>query len=331
MSGITIETSGSEGKAKRVDLSEDTMLASAYIGREQEELHSGDCWLNCLPQNRIGGVAIKYRCSEAGATMLLHHSFDPAKVKRDIERFSVTHISLVPVMLNRILKQYGRQSAPTSLRTVLIGGDRLPQELARRAVEKGWPLVVSYGMTESASRVTMLRLSAESINRWEESDVGEPLPGVEIAIGEQSEIEIRSEILFPMDSTKQSRVIFTGDSGWIDERGHLHIKGRLDDRIISGGVTIDPLSVEKQLLSVKGIVDVAIVGVPDIEWGELVVAVVVGDKTLHIDKVELSKIESAQRPRRVVSIEELSLRSLPRDSQGKLDRGLLRSYLSQMA
>ncbi len=312
---VVLETSGTEGVPKKVGLSVDTLRASARMGRELEDLQAGDYWLNCLPLNHVGGLSIKYRCEAAGATMLLHEGFNPERIYGDLRRYAVTHISLVPVMLSKLLDCFGGEPAPESLKTVLIGGDRLPRALALRAVEMGWPIVASYGMTETASRITMLRLTSESVEQWDGTDVGPALPGVSITTGRRGEIRIKSDLLLGGEE------LVTGDLGGLDDSGHLHVYGRLDERIISGGVTVDPVQVEQQLMSAPGVVDVAISSTPDAEWGERIVAVVEGGG----DREQLAEwarenISSAMRPREFLFVDQLA-----RNSLGKLDRLQLRA------
>lgn len=316
--GLILETSGTEGISKKVLLSVDTLRASARMGQQYERLQKGDCWLNCLPLNHVGGLSIKYRCEEAGATMLLHEGFYPERIYGDLGRYTITHISLVPVMLSKLLDYFGDEPAPESLKTVLIGGDRLPKPLAQRAVESGWPIVVSYGMTETASRITMLRLGRENIDQWDDSDVGAPLSGVSIAIGEQGEIRIRSNLLLGEDE------VVTADHGAMDKGGDLHVYGRLDDRIISGGETIDPVVIEQLMVSAPGVRDVAVGSIPDKEWGERIVAVIDGERDQEeiVSRWMRANISSSLRPR-----ELLFVSGLKRNSMGKLDREWLRAQL----
>lgn len=317
--GVVLETSGTEGTPKRVWLSEQTLRASARMGQAIEDLKPGDCWLNCLSSSHIAGAAIHYRCEEAGATMLHHSRFDPAKIDQEISRCSVTHLSLVPVMLSKLLDHYHQRQAPESLRTVLIGGDRLPKSLALRAVQNGWPLVVSYGMTETASRIAMQRLTPENIETWEESDVGPPLPGVEVLIGEEGAIQVRSASLFP----GEQREILTSDHGAIDARGHLHVYGRLDHKILSGGILIDPVEVEHHLLKCPSIEDVGVTSVADSEWGERIVAVVQMSGNAAEVEQWAQQLPSHLRPRVWLYREEIK-----RNRMGKINRAALREWVA---
>lgn len=308
---ITIQTSGSEGQPRSVTLAAETLYASARIGQSIEALRAGDCWLNCLSADFIAGQAIRYRCAAANAILRSHPTFDPQKIEMEIESGAVTHLSLVPVMLSRLLQQYGDRTPAKQLRTVLVGGDRLPKPLAQRAVARGWPLVVSYGMTETASRIAMLRLTPENIEAWEEHDVGPPLPGVEVTIGADGAIHIRSEALFP----GEGREIVTRDRGELDRRGHLHIFGRLDHQILSGGVLIDPLSVEQQLHPCPRIGRVGITGGRDDQWGQIVVAVLEQPLTVEQQEWIAQQIPKAVRPRRFKVVEQFQY-----SARGKLDR-----------
>lgn len=314
-SALVLETSGTEGVPKRVQLSEQTLRASARMGQAIEALRPGDCWLNCLSLSHVAGAAIGYRCEEADATMLRHQRFDPVAVDREIVDSSVTHLSLVPVMLSKLLEQFQHRQAPDSLRTVLIGGDRLPKPLALRAVDQGWPLVVSYGMTETASRIAMLRLTPENIEAWEESDVGPPLPGVDVSIDEAGAICIRSEQLFP----GEAREIRTRDHGSIDQQGHLHVYGRLDHKILSGGFLIDPVEVEQQLLQSPAIEDAGVTSIEDPEWGERVVAFI--QRSGAVAEVEqwVQQLPGHLRPRHWFERE-----SIGRNRMGKINRTELR-------
>ncbi|MBT3488561.1 MAG: AMP-binding protein [Gammaproteobacteria bacterium] len=319
---IILETSGTEGIPKTVVLSYETLYASARIGQKMEALHAGDCWLNCLPQYQIGGLAIRYRCELAGATMLLHGSFNPQRIEQDCMRYAVTHLSLVPVMLSKLLHHFADGPPPATLRTVLMGGDRLPKSLALQAVKAGWPIVVSYGMTETASRITMLRLDVNNIGSWDEHDVGKPLPGVSLTIGGEGEVRIRSEQLF----AGETREIVSGDAGAIDQRGHLHIHGRLDDQILSAGICIDPVEVEQRLQACPWVDSVGVAGCPDREWGALIVAVFEQPLDDAVKQWVREQMPSHLRPRRFIVVEQLQ-----RTVSGKLDRHWLRKVVRNVA
>ena len=319
--GIIVETSGSEGQPKPVLLSFAMLRASAALGEVAEKLQAGDRWLNCLPMHHVGGLAIAYRCERAGAAMRLLSRFDPAQLLEILHDEPITHLSLVPVMLSKLLQQAAGRPPPASLKLVLMGGDRLPKAVATQAVEQGWPIAVSYGMTETASRITLLPLNRENIEQWDSSDVGPPLPGVQLTISETGAVVITSPALFPQVPHQH----ITQDRGWIDERGHLHLQGRLDHQILSGGLLISPLAVEECLLQHPAIDAVGVAGRKDDEWGEVVVAVVTIPITAELEAWIQEQLPSEQRPRALQQVGELQ-----RTANGKIDRKWLREVVNHV-
>jgi O-succinylbenzoic acid--CoA ligase len=148
-------------------------------------LEAGDRWLNCLPLYHIGGQSILWRCARAAACVVLHDGFVAEAVARDLDACSITHLSLVPAMLARLL-DLGCRPPPT-LRAVLIGGAALSRPLYDRATAAGWPLHVSYGMSETAAQVATF---TPNDGAWHEA-WSAALPGHEIRIGDDGRIRIR--------------------------------------------------------------------------------------------------------------------------------------------
>ncbi|MEJ2530138.1 MAG: AMP-binding protein [Gammaproteobacteria bacterium] len=182
---LIIATSGSEGEPKGVMLSGGNIASSVAASRNRLGLESGHLWLNCLPMFHVGGVMVAYRCLDAGAGMLLHPGFDADQVWADLNRYQVTHISLVPAMLARLLDLTKDAAPPDCLRVALIGGGHLSPLLAFRAREAGWPLCVSYGMSETCSQCATDCGDAAGLIAGQ---VGLPLDGFEIALSEQGRI-----------------------------------------------------------------------------------------------------------------------------------------------
>ncbi|NBC47521.1 MAG: AMP-binding protein [Gammaproteobacteria bacterium] len=148
---VLVETSGSSARPKLAMLSATNVAASCVKVNERLAVGPGDAWLCVLPRQHVGGLAIGYRCALAGAAMIVRERFDPATVLCALDEHGVTHLSLVPAMLQRLLDQ-GRPPPP-GLRVVLLGGQALDPSLARRGVGAGWPLYLGYGMTETFSQI----------------------------------------------------------------------------------------------------------------------------------------------------------------------------------
>jgi O-succinylbenzoic acid--CoA ligase len=326
---LIVSTSGSEGEPKAAMLSHGNLEAAASASSARLPLGPGDVWLDCLPLFHIGGLSILWRCARAGAAVLLHKGFDALAVQRDLEERRVTHVSLVPAMLARLLDL--NIPPPPGLRCVLTGGAALSPALYRRAVAAGWPVFPTYGMTETAAQVATFDPAATS---WAEGLVGRPLPGNEIAIGSDGRIRVRGPqvMLGYLDPGGRPGLgldngwFVTGDRGEIDGEDCLKVLGRADDMLVSGGTNIHPLAVESCLSACPGVADVAVSGVPDPVWGDLVVALVVGDA--GDDRIHdwcRSRLPSAARPRRIVRLDRL-----PRTPLGKLERVKLRGLVKNL-
>jgi O-succinylbenzoic acid--CoA ligase len=320
---LIIATSGSEGLPKAVVLSHRALAAAACASAAAIPLQAGDVWLDCLPLNHIGGQAILWRCLAAGACVRLHQSFDAARVWQDIAAGKASHVSLVPAMLSRLLG-IADTPPPPSLHCALIGGAALSQALWQRARDAGWPLFVSYGMSETAAQITTL-LPGEA---WHEGLVGQALPGVDIAIADDGRVAIRAPQLLlgylgeagsgPVDGWLR-----TGDLGRIDANGRLTILGRADDVFVSAGINIHPQEIEAQLASCPGVADVAITASRDPVWGDVLAALLVGSAELEAVRAwSAAHLPTAQRPRRFLRVP-----ALPRNAMGKLERRQLPALL----
>jgi O-succinylbenzoic acid--CoA ligase len=322
---LYIATSGSNAQPKIVQLSGSNITGSIKASRRRLLTDSSDIWLCCLPLYHIGGLSIPFRCVEAAATLLLHDRFDAQQVCDDLHRYAVTHISLVPAMLARLLDLASDYTPPASLRVALIGGASLSLKLYERAVAAGWPLAPTYGMTENCSQIaTLYPLPAH----WRPGLVGKPLDHTEIATDADSgAIRIRGDGVMTgyLQAQGQSEPhpagawFETGDLGTIDDDGNLIIYGRSDEILISGGENIPPSQIESQLLKHPGITEVAVIGEPDHVWGDIVVAVYAGAVTeQQLQSWCRQHLHGAWRPRRFIKTTEL-----PRNAMHKIDRAAL--------
>jgi len=316
---LVISTSGSEGEPRGVMLSNASLDAAAAASNQLLPLGAGDLWLNCLPLYHIGGQAILWRCARAGAGVLLHDGFDAEAAAADLLRHPVTHLSLVPAMLARLLETGA--TPPASLRHVLIGGAAMAQALYDRASAAGWPLNPSYGMSETAAQIATW---TPTDGPWHEGLVGRPLGNNEFTLAADGRIRIRGpQVMLGYLSgggVDEDGWLSTGDLGKIDEFGRLTVTGRADDMLVSGGSKVHPLTVESCLAACPGVRDVAVTGLPDPVWGDLIVALVVGDATRKDLQAWCKlRLPSAAQPRRFVHLD-----ALPRNAAGKLERAALR-------
>lgn len=296
-------TSGSTARPKPVVLTYANHAASADASAANLPLTEDDRWLCPLPLFHVGGLAILLRCARAGACAVVHEGFDVEAVRRALEAGEATVVSLVPTMLRR-LADAGLRSAPR-LRAVLLGGGPIPRDLLEWAGERGIPVLPTYGMTETASQVVT---------------AGHPLPGVELRIAGDGEILVRGPMVSP-GARAGDGWLHTGDRGRLGADGRLHVEGRLKEVVVTGGENVSMVEVEEALLAHPAVADAGVVGRPDPEWGEVVVAHVVLRE--EVADAELAahcreRLAGYKVPKAFVRHDEL-----PRNAAGKLLRGRL--------
>jgi len=320
---LIVATSGSTGTPKGTMLTGANLAAAVRGSRQIIPLDPGDVWLGCLPMVHIGGLSTLLRCLEAGATLRLHSRFDVETVAADIESGRVSHVSLVPAMLGRLLDHGCRPAS--RLRCALIGGAGLPATLAERALEAGWPLMPSYGMSEAGSQVATCTDAAA----WSPGLAGTPLPGVEIGFSATGRVRVRGPMVMAGYLTPDRRPgigltpdgwFETNDLGRLDACGRLLILGRADDMLISGGENVHPAEIETLAGRCPGVRGIAVTGRPDPVWGDLIVAILVGEISpdAFLDWCR-NHLPSHLRPRRAVAVP-----ALPLNPTGKPDRTALR-------
>lgn len=244
---LVVATSGTTGAPKGVVLTHDAVRASALatsrrIGADPAHDH----WLACLPLAHVGGLSVVTRALVTGIPLTLLPRFDAAAV----EASPATLVSLVPTALARV--------DPSRFRVVLLGGSAPPAGLPAN-------VVVTYGMTETGSGVVY---------------DGVPLDGVEVRVAADGEVLVRGPMLLRCyrdgsDPKDGDGWLPTGDAGEVGADGRLHVHGRLGDVIVSGGEKVWPAPVEAVLRTHPGVADATVVGRPDPDWGEAVVALVV--------------------------------------------------------
>lgn len=319
---LIVATSGSTGTPKGTMLTGANLAAAVRASRRMIPLGSDDVWLGCLPMVHIGGLSVLLRCLEAGATVRLHPRFDIATIAADLESGLITHVSLVPAMLGLLL-DHDCRPAPR-LRCALIGGAGLPAALAERALKADWPLMPSYGMSEAGSQVATCPDAAE----WSPGLAGLPLPGIEIGFSPAGRVRVRGPMVMagylnpdlrPGLGLTPDGWFETNDLGRFDERGRLVILGRADDMLISGGENVHPTEIEALAGRCPGLRSIAVTGRLDPVWGDLIVAILVGD--IAPDRFLQwcrDHLPSHLRPRRAVTVD-----ALPLNPNGKTDRAKL--------
>ncbi len=308
-------TSGTSGTPRAVSLSHANFAASAFSSAWNLGVDPDDRWLCVLPLFHVGGLSILTRSAVYGTTAVIHESFDAERVRDALEAGEVTLASLVPTMLRRLVDA-GLERAP-ALRAALLGGGPVPHDLLDWAGERGLPLLQTYGMTETCSQIATLG-AAEAAAMT--GSAGRPLPGVELSVSEDGEILVRGPMV-SRGALAGDGWLHTGDCGRLDDEGYLWVEGRRGDVIVTGGENVACAEVERVLELHPAVVEAAVVGAPDPEWGELVTAYVVLSNGVADDELVAhcrDHLAAYKTPRRLHRVSEL-----PRNAAGKLMRGRL--------
>lgn len=321
---LMIPTGGSSGRLKFARHDSYT-IAAAVKGFST---HFGLARVNALgllPLHHVSGFMAWMRCAVSGG------EFRPASWKA-IEagerpalpaRADGWVVSLVPTQLERLLREPAAVEWLRSFRIVFLGGAPAWPDLLDRAAEARVPLALSYGMTETAAMVAALR--PEEFARGERS-AGGVMPHARVELGDDGVICISGRSVFRgyYPDWRHERTMFaTADVGRFDAARRLHVLGRRDAVIISGGEKVQPLEVEAVLKSATGCARVAVIGVPDREWGERVVAVFAAGEGFDLARARAAaqrELSAPQRPK-----DYLALADWPLSEAGKLNRSQLRA------
>ncbi|MDV7352723.1 AMP-binding protein [Rhodococcus oxybenzonivorans] len=332
-------TSGTTGRSKGVVHTHRGMLAQAVDTNLVTEGNRSDVFLATTPFFTAGGTVRTLAWTYLGQTMVIHQRFDPQAVIDEIERSGITFTTFIPTMLQRTLDilEQGPARDMSSLRRISYGSAPVPPGLAKKAMDYlGCDLQQRYGLTECGGQATILTpqdhrdmvAGKDSIR----TSCGQETPmcsirvvdadGNELPAGEVGEIVIRSDANAsgywnrPQQTADTFRPtgLWSGDLGYLDEEHYLHITGRKTDMIISGGFNVYPAEIERVIGHHSGVYLVAVVGVPDPEWGETPVAVVVPREGVDTDALaaELAALCRAElagykQPRRFEFRSELPL------------------------
>jgi malonyl-CoA/methylmalonyl-CoA synthetase len=320
-------TSGTTGAPKGALLSHANLLASAEAVCLAWRWTPDDRLVLALPLFHMHGLGVGLHGTlTAGATAVLLDRFDPGAVLDAVDAGGSLFFG-VPTMWHRLASQPGAEVL-SRLRLGVSGSAPLPPDLhAAVAALAGRPPLERYGMTETAMLV-----SNPYQGERRAGSVGFPLPGVEVQLT-AGEIEVRGPNVFAgywrrPDATAEAfrdGWFRTGDLGEVDPDGYLRIVGRAKELIISGGYNVYPREVEEVLRAHPGVVDVAVVGAPDAEWGERVCAfVVAGDDVADGDLAAWcgDRLAPYKQPRRWERIDEV-----PRNALGKVVRHVLADRL----
>ncbi|HSA49900.1 MAG TPA: long-chain fatty acid--CoA ligase [Yinghuangia sp.] len=345
---VILYTSGTTAAPKAALLRHRHLMAYIFNTLEFAASDETEAALVAVPPYHIAGLTNLLSNLYTGRRIVYLSAFDPKDWLETVRREKVSHALVVPTMLARIVGAVSGDNADVpSLRSLAYGGSRTPRPVLERALEvfPDTGFVNAYGLTETASSVAVLGpddhrtafASTDPEVRDRLGSVGRALPGIEfevrtpdgtpVAAGEPGLVFVRGDQVSGeyggQSSLDENGWFPTRDLGRLDADGYLFIEGRADDTIIRGGENIAPAEIEDVLLGCPGIVEAAVIGVPDPEWGQRLVAVVVGEG--DPDEVRAwvkERLRSSKTPDTIVFRHEL-----PKTDTGKLLRRTLRAEL----
>jgi long-chain acyl-CoA synthetase len=338
-------TSGTTGRPKGAMLTHRVLAAASYAYMaEVNSLAQGDPLIHAAPMSHGSGLYMMAHVARLGVNIVPEsHGFDAEEVLGLFEAWPRSSMFAAPTMIKRLV-DCPAQCNPAHIRTIVWGGAPMYVADARSAVDRFGPCFAQiYGQGESPMTITTLskeEIADRNHPRWSErlASAGRPFATIEVIVadGDDRELPIdqagevlcRGDVVMPgywrnaeaSAATLKDGWLHTGDIGALDNEGFLTLKDRSKDVIISGGSNIYPREVEEILLEHPLVREVSVIGRPDPEWGEVVVAYVVGEVDCNeLDALCLKNIARFKRPKDYVFVD-----TLPKNNYGKILKTELR-------
>ena len=335
-------TSGTTARPKGVQLTHRNLWINATTFGWQMGVNDRDVYLHTLPQFHCNGWGMVYAVTGMGGRHVILRKVDGAEILRRIDQHGVTMLCGAPAVVNMILDAAATWNGPIPgrdrVRIVVAGAPPPTRTIERVETELGWEFAQIYGLTETAPLLTMNRRREEydSLSPAERASrlgaAGAPAIGVEVRVDAEGEVLARSNVVMdgywnqPAETAKAivDGWFHTGDGGSIGSDHYLTISDRKKDVIISGGENVSSIEVEDAIFSHPDVAEVAVIGVPDDKWGELVLALVVKTPGSTLSEDELiayakTKLAGYKCPKRIEFRDVLA-----RTATGKLQKFKLR-------
>jgi long-chain acyl-CoA synthetase len=344
-------TSGTTGRPKGAMLTHDNLaMASLAYGSEVDLVTPGDAILHAAPMSHGSGLYIMQHVARLGVQVVPESGgFEPEEIAALFNAWPRLSMFAAPTMIKRLVA-CPADLKPGNIRTLIWGGAPMYVEDALAALDRFGPrLAQIYGQGEAPMTITTLSkqdIAERAHPRWRDrlTSAGKPYSNVEVMVadaqdrpvpqGEAGEILCRGVVMAGYWRNPEATAtslrngwLHTGDVGVFDAEGYLHLKDRSKDLIISGGSNIYPREVEEVLLTHAQVREVSVIGRPDRDWGEAVVAYVVGEASAaELDALCLSRIARFKRPKNYVFVD-----ALPKNNYGKILKTELRAMDAEKA
>jgi acyl-CoA synthetase (AMP-forming)/AMP-acid ligase II len=335
-------TSGTTARPKGVQMTHRNLWVNAVTFGMHMQVSDRDVYMHTLPMFHCNGWGLPYTMAGVGATQVVIRKIDGAEILRRVDRHGVTVMAGAPAVWNAVLEAAadwdGEIPGRDRVRIIVAGAAPPSKTIARVEAELGWEFNQIYGLTETAPLLTINRPRAE----YEELDADErakrlsragvPALGTRLQVNESGEVLARSNTVLagywqnPDASAEalEDGWFHTGDGGTLDDGGYLTISDRKKDVIITGGENVSSIEVEDVVFSHPAVAEVAVIGIPDEKWGELVTALVVVAEGQQVTEEEIiahckARIAGYKAPKRVEFRDELA-----RTATGKIQKFKLR-------
>ncbi len=339
-------TSGTTARPKGVQLTHRNLWLNASVFGWHMGVSDRDVYLHTLPQFHCNGWGMLYAVTGMGAKHVIIRKIDGAEILRRVEEHGVTLMCGAPAVLNMVLDAAATWEADTGrpipgrgqVRIVVAGAPPPTRTIERTETELGWEFVQIYGLTETTPLITLNRSRSEfdGLDPAERavklSRAGAPVVGCTMDVSKDGEILARGNMVMAgyweqpdqTDAAIHDGFFHTGDGGFIDDDNYVTISDRKKDVIITGGENVSSIEVEDAIFQHPEVTEVAVIGIPDEKWGELVTALVVtspGSELTEADLIAFTKTKLAgyKCPKRVEFRDELA-----RTATGKLQKFKLR-------
>jgi len=333
-----IYTSGTSGFPKGAMRSHESNLWACVNAALGQPRSPADVEVFALPVFGIGFFLQLMPTLLAGGTIVLDRVFDPKQTWVQLERYRATRVFLAPTMINSMLAIEEHEMYDVSTLHTLNTAYEFPERVRTRAIERfGDIFVYMYGLTEA-----QLCCSAPGEFAHDPSSAGRPMGLMRVRIVDDARQPLPTGVVGEISFSGPSLMVgyhdlpeatadaldegwlYTGDLGYLDEHRNLHFAGRKKEIIKTGGFSVDPVEVENVILQFPGVLEAAVVGIPDEHWGEAIIAFVVTPKDdqqgADIDAYLRTRVADFKRPKRYRFISEL-----PKNPTGKIERARLRS------
>ncbi len=340
-------TSGTTARPKGVQLTHRNLWINAATFGWHLGVSDRDVYLHTLPQFHCNGWGLTYAATGMGAQHVILRKVDGVEILSRIERHGVTLVAGAPAVLNMVLDAAKDWNGPIpgrgTVRMVVAGAPPPTKTIERAETELGWEFIQIYGLTETSPLLTINRGRAEFDDLMADqraqrlSRAGAPALGIEVSTSPEGEVLARGNVVMegywdqPTETAAAIHAagdgrdwFHTGDGGFLDAEHYVTISDRKKDVIISGGENVSSIEVEDAVFSHPEVAEVAVIGVPDEKWGELVLALVVTSPGSAITEADLiayakTKLAGYKCPKRVEFRD-----SLARTATGKLQKFKLR-------